>query len=69
MAYNNNNINQASGAGVPAGGESMPPGATRDFQPMGTQSLSFDPLAPSVNPFRSPKSIQSFFFLLLTARS
>ncbi|KAI4256133.1 MAG: hypothetical protein L6R42_006391 [Xanthoria sp. 1 TBL-2021] len=36
MAYNNNNINQASGAGVPAGGESMPPGATRDFQPMGT---------------------------------
>ncbi|KAL8649174.1 MAG: hypothetical protein Q9226_005684 [Calogaya cf. arnoldii] len=31
MAYNNTNTNQVSGAGVPAGAESMPPGATRDF--------------------------------------
>ncbi|CAL8579632.1 hypothetical protein XPA_005367 [Xanthoria parietina] len=36
MAYNNTtNIDQAPGAGLPAGGESIPPGATRDFQPMG----------------------------------
>lgn len=51
MAYNNTtNIDQAPGAGLPAGGESIPPGATRDFQPMGRQSSSVNLLASSSLP-------------------
>lgn len=71
MAYNNTtNIDQAPGAGLPAGGKSIPPGATRDFQPMGTQSSSVNllPHPVSLHPV-SHEHPNPFLFLLLIARS